>query len=154
MTVNNFLEFFNFNNSIQSYEKINYGGTEIPKYALEEVIDEPGNKEYNYYSYNFKTGNYNMRRLYWNEGVFTHYLYHQKRDELQEMLNDGSLYKTIMQQVIDTDKKIDDTVKKLENSNNDIQLAKRNNDIEKYKKLLNNLRLIVREDVYKNMVFV
>lgn len=70
------------------------------------------------------------------------------------MLNDGSLYKTIMQQVIDTDKKIDDTVKKLENSNNDIQLAKRNNDTEKYKKLLNNLRLIVREDVYKNMVFV
>lgn len=68
------------------------------------------------------------------------------------MLNDGSLYKTIMQQVIDTDKKIDDTVKKLENSNNDIQLAKRNNDTEKYKKLLNNLRLIVREDVYKNMV--
>lgn len=59
-----------------------------------------------------------------------------------------------MQQVIDTDKKIDDTVKKLENSNNDIQLAKRNNDTEKYKKLLNNLRLIVREDVYKNMVFV
>ena len=70
------------------------------------------------------------------------------------MLNDGSLYKTIMQQVIDTDKKIDDTVKKLENSNNDIQLAKRNNDTEKYKKLLNNLRLIEREDVYKNMVFV
>lgn len=154
MTVDNFLEFFNFSNSIQSYEKINYDGTEIPKYALEEVIDEPGNKEYNYYSYNFKTGNYNMRRLYWNEGIFTHYLYHQKRDELQEMLNDGSLYKTIMQQVIDTDKKIDDTVKKLENSNNDIQLAKRNNDTEKYKKLLNNLRLIVREDVYKNMVFV
>ena len=95
-----------------------------------------------------------MRRLYWNEGIFTHYLYHQKSDELQKMLNDGSLYKTIMQQVIDTDKKIDDTVKKLENSNNDIQLAKRNNDTEKYKKLLNNLRLIVREDVYKNMVFV
>ena len=95
-----------------------------------------------------------MRRLYWNEGIFTHYLYHQKRDELQKMLNDGSLYKSIMQQVIDTDKKIDDTVKKLENSNNDIQLAKRNNDTEKYKKLLNNLRLIVREDVYKNMVFV
>lgn len=154
MTVDNFLEFFNFSNSIQSYEKINYGGTEIPKYALEEVIDEPGNKEYNYYSYNFKTDNYNMRRLYWNEGIFTHYLYHQKRDKLQKMLNDGSLYKTIMQQVIDTDKKIDDTVKKLKNSNNDIQLAKRNNDTEKYKKLLNNLRLIVREDVYKNMVFV
>ncbi len=70
------------------------------------------------------------------------------------MLNDGSLYKTIMQQVIDTDKKIDDTVKKLENSNNDIQLAKRNNDTEKYKKLLNNLRLIVREDVYKKIWFL
>lgn len=35
MTVNAFLEFFNFENSIQSSEKINYGEIEIPKYALE-----------------------------------------------------------------------------------------------------------------------
>ena len=38
MTVNAFLEFFNFENSIQSSEKINYGEIEIPKYALEETV--------------------------------------------------------------------------------------------------------------------
>ena len=37
MTVNAFLEFFNFENSIQSSEKINYGEIEIPKYALEGI---------------------------------------------------------------------------------------------------------------------
>lgn len=66
MTVNAFLEFFNFENSIQSSEKINYGEIEIPKYALEETVDEPGNKEFNYYSYNSEEKAYDMRRLYWD----------------------------------------------------------------------------------------
>lgn len=71
MTVNAFLEFFNFENSIQSSEKINYGEIEIPKYALEETVDEPGNKEFNYYSYNSEEKAYDVRRLYWDEG-FSH----------------------------------------------------------------------------------
>lgn len=95
-----------------------------------------------------------MRRLYWSEGIFTNYLYHQKQEELKRMLNAGTLYKTIVQQVVTADKIIDDTVKKLENNDNEIQLAKLNNDTDKYRKLLNNLRLITREEVYKNMIFV
>lgn len=89
-----------------------------------------------------------------SEGIFTNYLYHQKQEELKRMLNAGTLYKTIVQQVVTADKIIDDTVKKLENNDNEIQLAKLNNDTDKYRKLLNNLRLITREEVYKNMIFV
>ena len=36
MTVNAFLEFFNFENSIQSSEKINYGEIEIPNMPLKK----------------------------------------------------------------------------------------------------------------------
>ena len=38
--------------------------------------------------------------------------------------------------------------------NSECQLALKNNDTEHYKKLLNNLRLIVSESVYRNMVLV
>lgn len=41
MTINTFLEFCKFNNSIQSDKKINHGEFEIPKYVIEETIDEP-----------------------------------------------------------------------------------------------------------------
>ena len=91
MTVNAFLEFFNFENSIQSSEKMNYGEIEIPKYALEETVDEPGNKEFNYYSYNSEEKTYDVRRLYWDEGFFTHYLYHFRASELCKLLNSGNL---------------------------------------------------------------
>lgn len=155
MTVETFLKVFRFDNAICSEIKTPYTAEiDIPCYAIEEVINEPGNKKYNYYSYNNNTGSYNMRRLYWSEGIFTNYLYHQKQEELKRMLNAGTLYKTIVQQVVTADKIIDDTVKKLENNDNEIQLAKLNNDTDKYRKLLNNLRLITREEVYKNMIFV
>ena len=62
MTINTFLEFCKFNNSIQSDKKINHGEFEIPKYVIEETIDEPGNKEFNYYSYNCENKTYDMRR--------------------------------------------------------------------------------------------
>ena len=154
MTVNAFLEFFNFDNSIQSSEKINYGEIEIPKYALEETVDEPGNKEFNYYSYNSEEKAYDMRRLYWDEGFFTHYLYHFRASELCKLLNSGNLYKHILAETRKANKIIDDCVALMAQDNSECQLALKNNDTEHYKKLLNNLRLIVSESVYRNMVLV
>ena len=134
MTVNAFLEFFNFENSIQSSEKINYGEIEIPKYALEETVD--------------------VRRLYWDEGFFTHYLYHFRASELCKLLNSGNLYKHILAETRKANKIIDDCVALMAQDNSECQLALKNNDTEHYKKLLNNLRLIVSESVYRNMVLV
>lgn len=154
MTINTFLEFCKFNNSIQSDKKINHGEFEIPKYVIEETIDEPGNKEFNYYSYNCENKTYYMRRLYWDEGFLTHYLYHFRAAELRKLLNEGNLYKYILTETRKANKIIDDCVTMMAQDNAECQLALKNNDTERYKKLLNNLRLIASESVYRNMVLV
>ena len=154
MTINTFLEFCKFNNSIQSEERIKHGEIEIPKYALEETVDEPGNKEFNYYSYNSENNTYDMRRLYWDEGFLTHYFYHFRVSELYKLLNEGNLYKYILSTTRKANKIIDDCVTMMAQDNSECQLALKNNDTERYKKLLNNLRLIASESVYRNMVLV
>lgn len=155
MTVGNFLKFFNKANSMTSNTLI-YNSSykkNIPKYAIEEVVDEPGYKELNYYHYSEQYGEYNMRRFFWTEGLYAHYLLHNKSVQLRTLLNSGNLYKTIMQDVSNAEKAVDEQVRKWEKSDKEIQLALCNEDIDKYHRLMNNLRARAEEIIYPQMLF-
>lgn len=127
-------------------------GKKIPLYAIEEISDIPGNKEYTYYSYNERTESYSIRKLYWDEGLLTHYLYHNEPEQLQKLLDSGVLYKEIIKKMMLANKAIDANVDEWKKNDTECQLAKINGETELYKRLLNNLRLRARTEVYKNIL--
>lgn len=156
MTVECFLKFFNKSNSITSDDTIynSKHNVNIPRFAIEEVVNEPGNKELNYYHYDEHNGEYGMRRLFWTEGLYAHFLFHNKPEMLKELLNSGILYKTIMSTVANVEKAVDKQVSKWVKSDKEIQLAFKNGDNDKYKGLMNNLRARAEEIIYPKMLYV
>lgn len=154
MTVDCFLKIFKAENAKTSSKNIELkNGKKIPLYAIEEISDTPGNKEYTYYSYNAKTESYSIRKLYWDEGLLTHYLYHNEPEQLQKLLDSGALYKEIIKKMMLANKAIDANVAEWEKNDTECQLAKINGETELYKRLLNNLRLQARTEVYKNILW-
>lgn len=154
MTVDCFLKIFKAENAKTSSKNIELkSGKKIPLYAIEEISDTPGNKEYTYYSYNAKNESYSIRKLYWDEGLLTHYLYHNEPEQFQKLLDSGTLYKEIIKKMMLANKAIDANVAEWEKNDTECQLAKMNGETELYKRLLNNLRLQARTEVYKNILW-
>lgn len=156
MTVECFLKFFNKSNSMTSDDMIynSEHNVNIPRFAIEEVVNEPGNKELNYYHYDERNGEYTMRRFYWTEGLYANFLLHNKPEQLKKMLNIGDLYRTIMSNVAKAEKAVDEQVSKWEKSDKEIQVALKNGDNDKYKGLMNNLRARAEEVIYRQMLYV
>lgn len=156
MTVECFLKLFNKSNSLISDDMIysSEHNVNIPRFAIEEVVSEPGNKELNYYHYDEHNGEYTMRRFYWTEGLYAHFLLHNKPEQLKKLLNSGDLYRTVMSNVAKAEKAVDEQVSRWEKSDNEIQLALKNGDNNKYKGLMNNLRARAEEAIYPKMLYV
>lgn len=155
MTVECFLKLFNKSNSVESDNTIydSEKNVNIPRFAIEEVINEPGNKELNYYHYDERNGEYGMRRLFWTEGLYAHFLFHNKPEMLKELLNSGNLYRTIICNVANAEKAVDKQVSKWKKSDKEIQVALKNGDIDKYKGLMSNLRARAEELVFSQTLY-
>ena len=133
--------------------KAKLNDTELPLYAVEEKINICNEKEYKYYSYNQRTNNYNMRSLLWDEAEYLGFLYNHRTDELQKLIDSGKLYRTVMQRVHKANKLIDSTLHEWEAQDEEIILAKKTGNNEKYRRLLNGLRMTARTEIYREYLF-
>lgn len=155
MTAENFLRFCKFSKAKQSRTKILYKDkNEIPLYVIEEVVNKPGDKQYNYYHFDKKFNEYIIRRFIWEEGMLANYLIENRADELQELLDKGHLYSTIERRIHKAERTINRMVEQIANTDTEMLTAKNDNDINKYRRLKNGLTVSIRNEIYKKMVFI
>ena len=141
MTIEFFEKMCDIDSDKTYVSKAKLNGTELPLYAVEEKINICNEKEYKYYSYNQRTNNYSMRSLLWDEAEYIEFLYNHRTDELQKLIDSGKLYRTVMQRVHKANKLIDSTLHEWEAQDEEIILARKSGNNEKYRKLLNGLRM-------------
>lgn len=94
-----------------------------------------------------------MRSLLWDEAEYIEFLYNHRTDELQKLIDSGKLYRTVMQRVHKANKLIDSTLHEWESQDEEIILAKKSGNNEKYRKLLNGLRMTARTEIYREYLF-
>ena len=133
MTIEFFEKMCDIDSDKTYVSKAKLNGTELPLYAVEEKINICNEKEYKYYSYNQRTNNYSMRSLLWDEAEYIEFLYNHRTDELQKL--------------------IDSTLHEWESQDEEIILAKKSGNNEKYRKLLNGLRMTARTEIYREYLF-
>ena len=153
MTIEFFEKMCNIDSDKTYVSKAKLNGTELPLYAVEEKINICNEKEYKYYSYNQRTNNYSMRSFLWDEAEYIEFLYNHRTDELKKLIDSGKLYRTVMQRVHKENKLIDSTLHEWESQDEEIILAKKSGNNEKYRKLLNGLRMTARTEIYREYLF-
>ena len=84
---------------------------------------------------------------------YIEFLYNHRTDELQKLIDSGKLYRTVMQRVHKANKLIDSTLHEWESQDEEIILAKKSGNNEKYRKLLNGLRMTARTEIYREYLF-
>ncbi|MEE0859378.1 MAG: hypothetical protein U0M12_07935 [Acutalibacteraceae bacterium] len=155
MTINYFIKSFNKqNNHLTSEMVIFENGTDIPKYALREIKNEPAVKVFCYYQYDERIKEYGIRNIDGLEGMYTNFLYYHRNERLQKLLNEGKLYLHILRTVARVNKAVNEQVKLWEQNDKELQLALRNGDTDTYYGLLNNLRARAEEVIFPQMLYV
>ena len=155
MTIDYFIRSFNkANNHLTSEMVIFENDTDIPKYALMELKNEPALKEFYYYNYDERIKEYGIRNIDGLEGMYTNFLYYHRNERLQKLLNEGKLYLHILRTVARVNKAVNEQVKLWEQNDKELQLALRNGDTDTYYGLLNNLRARAEEVIFPQMLYV
>lgn len=99
---------------------------------IEECINEPDNKMYRYYHWDSKHRMYSKRALRMDEASLVNYLMYQKPDYLMQLLNDCRLYSYVLRKVRAYKKAVDSQTSELCKDDQEMQLALKLGDMDKY----------------------
>ena len=102
---------------------------------IEERINEPDNKMYRYYHWDKKHRWYSERTLIMDEARLVNFLMYQKPDYLMQLLNECRLYSYILRKVRAYNKAVDSQTSELCKDDQEMQLALRLGDMDKYEAL-------------------
>lgn len=105
---------------------------------LEECVNKPNDKVYRYYQWDSRKRTYAKRTLIMEEGTFANYLMYQKPEYLMKLMNEGRFYLYVMRRVKKYICDVDRLTKKLCKSDEEMQLALKLGDLEKYSSLERN----------------
>lgn len=99
---------------------------------IEECINEPDNKMYRYYHWDSKHRMYSRRTLRMDEAMLVNHLMYNSSEQLQQLLNDCCLYGYVMRTVRKYHKAVDSQTSELCKADQEMQLALRLGDMDKY----------------------
>ena len=99
---------------------------------IEECINEPDNKMYRYYHWDSKCRMYSKRTFRTDEARLVNYLMYQKPDYLMQLLNECRLYNYVLRKVRAYIKALDRQTSELCKDDQEMQLALKLGDMDKY----------------------
>lgn len=125
----------------------------IPQYAIVELSNEPLEMIYRYFHYNEKSNTFSTRTLIADERLYINYLMNYRPESLQKMLDNGMLYRNVRKLILKAQATVIRQVKIWAKSSNEIQLALKNHDRNKYNKLMMGLKETARNEVYNTLLY-
>lgn len=99
---------------------------------IEECVNEPNNKMYRYYHWDSKHRMYSERTLIMDEAKLVNYLMYQNAEYLMKLLNEKQLYRYVMRKVRAYSRAVEYQTNELCKSDQEMQLALRLGNMDKY----------------------
>lgn len=123
----------------------------MPLCYIEERINTPEQKMYTYH-YWCNGGYYIHRTFLLNENMLVNHLIYDTPERLQQLLNDGKLYRYVKRAVRRYEKAVDEKTQEICHKDNEMKIALQVGDMAKYY-ALEKTNKSNAEEIFRNMLY-
>ena len=123
----------------------------MPLCYIEERINTPEQKMYTYH-YWCKDGYYIHRTFLLNENMLANHLMYNAPERLQQLLNDGKLYRYVRRTVRKYEKAVDEKTKEICQKDNEMKAALKVGNMTRYY-ALEKTNKSSAEEIFRNMLY-
>lgn len=126
----------------------------VSKYFLHATPTSYGSYYFRYYHYDSFSREFTDRAFTEIEKTYIMYLLNNRPDKLKELIDSGKFYLVLSRQIYKAQKLVEQQLDDWLKVDKEIEIARRNNDEDRFYRLKNNLRARAEEEIYRAVLFV